>query len=100
MNTNVTQSVCALKAKTRINALFEAEAGISQSYDIPMSTACPICKRPVDPLPRDSGAFTPKYYPFCSERCKLIDLGRWLDGKYQVPVVEDDLDEGGVEERD
>jgi endogenous inhibitor of DNA gyrase (YacG/DUF329 family) len=23
----------------------------------------------------------------------LIDLGRWLDGRYQVPVVEDDLDE-------
>jgi endogenous inhibitor of DNA gyrase (YacG/DUF329 family) len=21
-------------------------------------------------------------YPFCSDRCKLIDLGRWLDGKY------------------
>jgi endogenous inhibitor of DNA gyrase (YacG/DUF329 family) len=25
-------------------------------------------------------------FPFCSERCKLIDLGRWLDGAYQVPV--------------
>jgi endogenous inhibitor of DNA gyrase (YacG/DUF329 family) len=25
-------------------------------------------------------------YPFCSERCKLIDLGRWLGGKYQIPV--------------
>jgi endogenous inhibitor of DNA gyrase (YacG/DUF329 family) len=23
-------------------------------------------------------------FPFCSERCKLIDLGRWLDGKYQI----------------
>jgi endogenous inhibitor of DNA gyrase (YacG/DUF329 family) len=32
-------------------------------------------------------------YPFCSERCKLIDLGRWLDGKYQIAVVEDDVDE-------
>jgi endogenous inhibitor of DNA gyrase (YacG/DUF329 family) len=25
-------------------------------------------------------------YPFCGERCKLIDLGRWLGGKYQIPV--------------
>jgi endogenous inhibitor of DNA gyrase (YacG/DUF329 family) len=25
-------------------------------------------------------------FPFCSERCKLIDLGRWLDGNYQIPV--------------
>ena len=24
--------------------------------------------------------------PFCSERCKLVDLGRWLDGRYQIPV--------------
>jgi hypothetical protein len=65
-----------------------------------MSTACPICKRPVDPPAADPEASPPRHYPFCSERCKLIDLGRWLDGKYQVPVVEDDLDEGTVEDRD
>ncbi len=23
--------------------------------------------------------------PFCSERCKLIDLGRWLDGDFAIP---------------
>jgi endogenous inhibitor of DNA gyrase (YacG/DUF329 family) len=46
---------------------------------------CPICKKKVeDPLP---GQPPPKYWPFCSERCKLVDLGRWLDGKYQIPVV-------------
>ena len=28
-------------------------------------------------------------FPFCSERCKLIDLGRWLDGKYQIPAQAD-----------
>jgi endogenous inhibitor of DNA gyrase (YacG/DUF329 family) len=47
---------------------------------------CPICKRPV----ADEGPDRPKTYPFCTERCKLVDLGRWLDGKYQVPVVERD----------
>jgi hypothetical protein len=31
-------------------------------------------------------------FPFCSDRCKLIDLGRWLDGKYQIPVAEQDDD--------
>jgi len=27
--------------------------------------------------------------PFCSERCKLIDLGAWATERYRVPVVED-----------
>ena len=44
---------------------------------------CPICKTPVD----ESEAGKPgSYFPFCSERCKLIDLGRWLGGKYQIAV--------------
>jgi endogenous inhibitor of DNA gyrase (YacG/DUF329 family) len=48
---------------------------------------CPICKRPVDESDRN----TPDSpFPFCSSRCKLIDLGRWLGGKYQIPVVEED----------
>ncbi len=28
------------------------------------------------------------FRPFCSERCKLIDLGHWVSGDYRVPVVE------------
>jgi endogenous inhibitor of DNA gyrase (YacG/DUF329 family) len=24
-------------------------------------------------------------FPFCSDRCKLIDLGRWMDGDYAIP---------------
>jgi len=60
---------------------------------------CPICNKPVQaPAPAGPGDSrhpdrlrTATTFPFCSERCKLIDLGRWLDGKYQVPaVVEDD----------
>jgi len=27
--------------------------------------------------------------PFCSERCKLIDLGAWASERYRVPVIED-----------
>jgi endogenous inhibitor of DNA gyrase (YacG/DUF329 family) len=46
---------------------------------------CPICKSPVEE-PTST-------FPFCSERCRLIDLGRWLDGRYQVPVAEEDADE-------
>jgi endogenous inhibitor of DNA gyrase (YacG/DUF329 family) len=50
---------------------------------------CPICKKSV----ADEGPERPATYPFCSERCKLIDLGRWLDGKYQIPVQEKDADQ-------
>jgi endogenous inhibitor of DNA gyrase (YacG/DUF329 family) len=43
---------------------------------------CPICKKPVaDDEPNKRST-----HPFCSQRCKLIDLGRWLGGKYQIPA--------------
>ncbi len=48
---------------------------------------CPICKAEVDEMQRDRASSA---CPFCSERCKLIDLGRWLGGKYQIPVVDPD----------
>jgi len=50
---------------------------------------CPICEKPVaDAMPT---------FPFCSDRCKTIDLGRWLDGRYIVsrPLDQADLDEDG-----
>ncbi len=45
---------------------------------------CPICKK----------LFTDeKYAPFCSKRCADVDLGRWFNGSYAVPLVEpDELD--------
>ena len=51
---------------------------------------CPICKKPVDEAEIGKPTST---FPFCSERCKLIDLGRWLDGKYQIPAVEGTSDD-------
>jgi uncharacterized protein len=45
---------------------------------------CPICKKPVAEM--DDPISPNRWFPFCSERCKLIDLGRWLDGKYRIPV--------------
>ena len=37
---------------------------------------CPICKREVTP--------EQPYVPFCSERCKLIDLGKWASEGYVI----------------
>lgn len=32
--------------------------------------------------------------PFCSERCRMLDLDTWLSGEYAVPVVEDEEGDG------
>ncbi|HVY60675.1 MAG TPA: DNA gyrase inhibitor YacG, partial [Planctomycetota bacterium] len=26
----------------------------------------------------------PRFFPFCSERCRAVDLGRWVDEEYRV----------------
>jgi len=39
---------------------------------------CPICGRPSQPSER----------PFCSKRCAMIDLNRWLGGNYRIPTEE------------
>ncbi|HVS20546.1 MAG TPA: DNA gyrase inhibitor YacG [Pyrinomonadaceae bacterium] len=39
---------------------------------------CPTCGKPVEW--KDN-----LWRPFCSERCKLIDFGRWADEEYRVP---------------
>lgn len=54
-------------------------------------SACPICGAPTDPRLR----------PFCSKRCKDVDLNRWLKGVYAIAAVEaDEAAEPGGEERD
>jgi len=45
---------------------------------------CPTCKEPVPAAPEERTA----EFPFCSERCRLLDLHRWFAGDYRVPVKE------------
>ncbi len=53
---------------------------------------CPVCKTEFDP------AASPAK-PFCSERCREIDLGRWLGEGYALPHVPDpEADEKPEEE--
>jgi len=47
---------------------------------------CPVCEKSFDP--QDSAAV-----PFCSERCRLIDLGRWLEERYGLSYESEN--EGG-----
>lgn len=53
------------------------------------SVACPICGKPVEWRPENA------WRPFCSERCKQIDLGAWASGQYSVPGSP--LDPGGTD---
>ena len=45
---------------------------------------CPICARAFEVATLDD---LPSF-PFCSDRCRLIDLGRWIDGRYAIPGPE------------
>jgi endogenous inhibitor of DNA gyrase (YacG/DUF329 family) len=52
---------------------------------------CPICKNPVKSKDPE--------FPFCSERCRRIDLGKWASGAYVIssPVTDtSDAIEGGT----
>jgi uncharacterized protein len=58
-----------------------------------MKCKCPICKKNVKLGDAD--------FPFCSERCRLVDLGNWASGKYVIPGgpagknPQDEDDDGG-----
>jgi len=48
---------------------------------MPKKPICPTCRKP---LSSDQPEALP-HFPFCSERCQLIDLGHWFDGDYAIP---------------
>lgn len=54
---------------------------------VPLNLTCPTCNKDFSV---DRKEDVP-YRPFCSKRCKLVDLGRWLDGTYTItePLPED-----------
>ena len=53
-----------------------------------MKRLCPICRKPTD-------SETNADFPFCSERCRLLDLGNWSSEKYVIsnPVFDESEDE-------
>ena len=55
----------------------------------PRTVACPACGKPA--------AFGPEneWRPFCSERCRLVDLGSWATESYRIAQTRpDEADEG------
>jgi endogenous inhibitor of DNA gyrase (YacG/DUF329 family) len=52
-----------------------------------MTAPCPTCR---EPAARQQNRF----FPFCSERCKWVDLGRWMAEDYRIPVAPEEDDDG------
>ncbi len=50
--------------------------------------SCPVCGKPAEAA----------YRPFCSRRCADVDLGRWFNEDYRIPVP--DADEGPDDDRE
>ncbi len=48
-----------------------------------MKVKCPRCRK-------ETVLEGNPFRPFCSERCKLVDLGYWLSGSYGIAGTEDD----------
>ncbi len=53
----------------------------------PLSPLCPTCDMQVDL------ELAHKSLPFCSERCRLLDLGRWLNEEHALPCEAQDSEE-------
>jgi uncharacterized protein len=61
---------------------------------------CPTCRAEIvvsdgalsDALPH-AAAGLPRYFPFCSQRCKMVDLGRWFNEDYKItrPIQSSDI---------
>ena len=51
---------------------------------------CPICDKELPP----NAATESDWFPFCSKRCRQVDLYRWAEGKYAIrePLTPEDLE--------
>ena len=56
------------------------DAGSGQGSPKKSAKPCPICGKPATEASR----------PFCSERCRDVDLNRWLSNSYAIPAANDD----------
>lgn len=56
---------------------------MNTSSQKPHFVTCPACGKPVAWVEEN------RYRPFCSERCKAIDLGAWAAEEYRVPVQDE-----------
>jgi uncharacterized protein len=49
--------------------------------------SCPICRKPA---PKEGN----QWFPFCSDRCKVLDLSKWINAEYRIASREEDEGDG------
>jgi len=59
--------------------------------DRPPAVNCPLCGKPAEWSPANP------YRPFCSERCKRLDLGAWASGEYRIAGAADESEPGAAD---
>ncbi len=65
--------------------------GVAMPRKRSVKVHCPICKKAVKS--------TDANFPFCSERCRITDLGKWASGSYVISSPVQDSEEG-IRDRD
>ena len=51
---------------------------------------CAVCRNPIE---RDGN----EHFPFCSNKCRLLDLGKWMNEEYSLPAPITERDVGEIE---
>jgi endogenous inhibitor of DNA gyrase (YacG/DUF329 family) len=67
---------------------FASDHAICRPMTTARATVTPL--RPKRPCPECGRPSARETYPFCSTRCKNVDLNRWLTGAYAIPVRDDE----------
>jgi endogenous inhibitor of DNA gyrase (YacG/DUF329 family) len=65
-----------------VNNRPSTHARVTVLMNVPKTVQCPTCGKPVPWSPESA------FRPFCSERCRNIDLGAWAAEDYRLPEQE------------
>lgn len=68
------------------------EGGFAHVSPMREPKPCPICQNPVGKPDAN------RWFPFCSNRCKTIDLAKWLNEEYRIPGNEEAPDADAIEQ--
>jgi uncharacterized protein len=60
---------------------------------VPLNVKCPTCRKET---PWDNNP----HRPFCCDRCRLLDLGAWMQERYRIPAEQMEINLGDEDEED